>query len=162
MSTMPATVVSDCPTPTVSTMITSKPAASHSSIASRVFSATPPSEPADGLGRMKASSRWHKHSMRVLSPRIEPPDTEDDGSTASTATLLALLDQPNAERFDEGGFARARDTGDADADRACRCAATAHPAPLRARLMIRPGRFDQRDRLGQRAALPASTPSIQD
>ena len=57
-------------------------------MASRVFSATPPSEPADGLGRMKASSRWLSISMRVLSPRIEPPETDDEGSTASTASFL--------------------------------------------------------------------------
>ena len=40
------------PTPTVSTITTSYPAASHTSMASRVFSATPPSVPLDGLGRM--------------------------------------------------------------------------------------------------------------
>jgi len=37
---------------------------------------------------MKASSRWLSNSMRVLSPRMEPPDTDDDGSTASTASFL--------------------------------------------------------------------------
>ena len=42
-SIMSATAVSDWPTPTVSTITTSKPAASHSSIASRVRRATPPS-----------------------------------------------------------------------------------------------------------------------
>ena len=52
MSVMPATAVSLWPTPTVSTMTMSWPAASHTSIASRVFSATPPSVPDDGLGRM--------------------------------------------------------------------------------------------------------------
>ena len=57
-------------------------------MASRVFSATPPSDPADGLGRMKASSRWLSSSMRVLSPRMEPPETEEDGSTASTASFM--------------------------------------------------------------------------
>jgi hypothetical protein len=40
--------------PTVSTSTTSKPAASHNSIASRVFAATPPSVPDEGEGRMKA------------------------------------------------------------------------------------------------------------
>src|SRR5574343_272716 len=67
-------------------LITSWPAASQSSIASRVFSATPPSDPADGLGRMKASSRWARVSIRVLSPRMEPPVTVDDGSMANTAS----------------------------------------------------------------------------
>src|SRR5574343_951057 len=69
-------------------LITSWPAASQSSMASRVFSATPPSEPADGLGRMKASSRWASVSIRVLSPRMEPPVTVDDGSMANTASRL--------------------------------------------------------------------------
>ena len=49
---MPATAVSLWPTPTVSTMTMSWPAASQTSIASRVFSATPPSVPDAGLGRM--------------------------------------------------------------------------------------------------------------
>src|SRR5574343_755164 len=69
-------------------LITSWPAASQSSMASRVFSATPPSEPADGLGRMKASSLWSSVSSRVLSPRMEPPITVDDGSMANTASRL--------------------------------------------------------------------------
>ena len=83
---MPATAVSLWPTPTVSTITTSKPAASHNSSASRVCSATPPSAPEVGLGRMKAAGCTDSRSMRVLSPRIEPPETVDDGSTASTAT----------------------------------------------------------------------------
>ena len=48
---MPATTVSDWPTPTVSTRTTSKPAASQSSMVSRVIRATPPSVPPDGEGR---------------------------------------------------------------------------------------------------------------
>ena len=51
-STMPATVTSDWPTPTVSTITTSKPAASTSAMASRVRRATPPSVPDVGEGRM--------------------------------------------------------------------------------------------------------------
>ena len=72
--------------PTVSTSTTSKPAASHTSIASRVRWATPPSEPPEGDGRMKARSSWARLSMRVLSPRMLPPVTGLLGSTASTAT----------------------------------------------------------------------------
>jgi hypothetical protein len=85
-SVMPATAVSLWPTPTVSTMTMSCPAASHTRSASRVFSATPPSVPEAGLGRMKAPALTASCSMRVLSPRMEPPLTLDDGSTASTAT----------------------------------------------------------------------------
>ena len=49
---MPATVVSDWPTPTVSTSTTSYAAASSTSIAWLVARATPPRVPALGLGRM--------------------------------------------------------------------------------------------------------------
>ena len=87
MSTIECTTVSDCPTPTVSMKITSNPAASHSTIVSRVLRATPPSDPAEGEGRMKTSGLPEMLSMRVLSPRIEPPLRSDEGSMASTASL---------------------------------------------------------------------------
>ena len=48
--------------------------------------ATPPTVPPEGDGRMKAFGCRDSRSMRVLSPRIEPPETSEDGSTASTAT----------------------------------------------------------------------------
>ncbi len=83
---MPATATSDWPTPTVSTITTSNPAASQSSIASRVRRATPPRVPAVGDGRTNAESERVSSPMRVLSPRIEPPVRVLDGSTASTAT----------------------------------------------------------------------------
>ena len=86
-STIECTAVSDWPTPTVSMKITSKPAASHNTIVSRVLRATPPSEPADGEGRMKTSGLAEMLSMRVLSPKIEPPLRSELGSMASTASL---------------------------------------------------------------------------
>ena len=82
------TAVSLCPTPTVSTKIRSKPAASQRSIASRVFPATPPKVLREGLGRMKARLSKARRSMRVLSPRILPFERELLGSTAKTATFL--------------------------------------------------------------------------
>jgi hypothetical protein len=39
-----------------------------------------------GEGRIKASSDEASFSIRVLSPRIDPLETDDEGSTASTAT----------------------------------------------------------------------------
>ena len=81
------TAVSDWPTPTVSTMMLRYPAASHSSMVSRVRWATPPNEPREGDGRMKASSLAASVAMRVLSPRMLPPVRSLLGSTASTATL---------------------------------------------------------------------------
>ena len=104
---MPATATSDWPTPTVSTSTTSKPAASHSSIASRVRRATPPSVPPAGDGRMNASGwrgelapcgscrRGSSRRVRVL-----------DGSTASTATRWPCSTSVQAERLDERRLAR--------------------------------------------------------
>ena len=37
---------------------------------------------------MKASGRWQSCSIRVLSPRMEPPESDEDGSTASTASFF--------------------------------------------------------------------------
>ena len=85
-SVIPATAISLWPTPTVSTITTSWPAASATNRASRVFSATPPSVPEEGLGRIKACSWTDNFSMRVLSPKIDPPDKLDEGSIAKTAT----------------------------------------------------------------------------
>jgi hypothetical protein len=48
--------------------------------------ATPPSVPPVGEGRMNAAGLRDSSSIRVLSPRIEPPERGLDGSTASTAT----------------------------------------------------------------------------
>ena len=75
------------PTPTVSTSTTSKPAASQTSIASRVRRATPPSVPPVGEGRMNASSRRGELApsgscRRGSTRRLRLLD----GSTASTAT----------------------------------------------------------------------------
>ena len=85
-STMPATATSDWPTPTVSTRMTSKPAASQSAMVSRVARVTPPKVPAEGEGRTNAAGSTDRRCMRVLSPRIEPPLRVLEGSTASTAT----------------------------------------------------------------------------
>ena len=90
-STIEWAAVSDCPTPTVSTMMVSKPAASQSTIDSRVLRATPPSEPAEGLGRMKALSMVESSCIRVLSPRIEPRERSEEGSIARTASFFFCL-----------------------------------------------------------------------
>ena len=86
-STMEWQAVSDCPTPTVSTNILSKPAASQRMMVSRVLRATPPRLPADGLGRINELGCWASFSMRVLSPRMLPLVRSDEGSMASTASL---------------------------------------------------------------------------
>lgn len=86
-STIECTAVSLCPTPTVSTKILSKPAASQSMIVSRVLRATPPNEPADGLGRIKDFGWTDSFSMRVLSPKILPLERSLLGSIAKTANF---------------------------------------------------------------------------
>ena len=58
---------------------------------SRVLRATPPSDPADGLGRMNASFCTDSFSIRVLSPSIEPLVSSLLGSMASTASLPPRL-----------------------------------------------------------------------
>jgi hypothetical protein len=85
-STIERTVISLCPTPTVSTRMTSKPLASQISIVSRLLRETPPSMPPVGEGRIKAFGSLESFSMRVLSPRMLPRVTVLLGSTASTAT----------------------------------------------------------------------------
>ena len=85
-SAISATIVSDCPTPTVSISITSNPAASQRAVASRVRRATPPKWDWLGEGLINALGSRESKSIRVLSPRIEPPERADEGSTASTAT----------------------------------------------------------------------------
>ena len=86
-STMECTAVSLCPTPTVSTKILSKPAASHKTIVSRVFLATPPKEPADGEGRINAFFSLERASILVLSPNMLPLERSLLGSMANTASL---------------------------------------------------------------------------
>ena len=63
---------------------------------------------------MKASGARARCSMRVLSPRIEPPPKGEEGSTAKTAKLRPSLQQMQAESLDKGRLADARHAGDAD------------------------------------------------
>ena len=90
-STIECTAVSDCPTPTVSINIVSKPAASHNIIVCRVFFATPPNEPAEGEGLIKALGSFANSSILVLSPRMLPFVISLLGSTAKTAILRPSL-----------------------------------------------------------------------
>ena len=85
---MECTIVSDWPTPTVSIMIVSNPAASQSTMVSLVFLATPPKVDPEGEGRIKAFSSVTSCSILVLSPRILPLFTVLLGSTAKTAIFF--------------------------------------------------------------------------
>ena len=67
-------------------MTTSWPAASSTSIDSRVARATPPRCRPDGLGRTKAASLAVRPAIRVRSRGSSPPVRRELGSTATTAT----------------------------------------------------------------------------
>jgi hypothetical protein len=56
-------------------------------MASLVFLATPPRVPELGEGRTYAHECLDNSIILVLSPKIEPPLNEEEGSTAKTATL---------------------------------------------------------------------------
>ncbi len=87
VSAMRDTASSDCPTPTVSTRIRSKPAASRTSHTSRVEVARPPSEPRVAIERMNTPGSSAMLSIRIRSPSRAPPEKGLVGSTATTATV---------------------------------------------------------------------------
>ena len=91
--------------------------------------------------------------MRVLSPRIEPPETLDDGSIASTATRWPCVDQEQAERFDEGRLADAGDAGDAQAHRVAGVGEKRVEQGVGSMAVVGAGGFEERDGLGDGAAL---------
>ena len=122
---MSATAASDWPTPTVSTITRSKPAASQASSASRVRRATPPRVPPAGEARMKLRSLRASAGIRVLSPRIEPPERALEGSIASTASRLPVAMRARAEGLDEGGLAHAWRARDAEAHGPPACGSSA-------------------------------------
>jgi len=83
------TSTSTWPTPTVSTITGSNPTASNNRSASGTANANPPEWPRVAIDRMNATlglpSGAAKSSIRIRSPRIAPPVSGDEGSTASTA-----------------------------------------------------------------------------
>ena len=115
---MSATAVSDWPTPTVSTTITSKPAR----LAGQHRLPRAPGNAAQGVaGGRGADERLRRAGQLlhpVLSPRIEPPLRAEVGSTASTAMRWPRSITWRPERLDGGRLAHARHAGDAEPDRA--------------------------------------------
>ncbi len=87
------TSTSSWPTPTVSTMTTSHPAASRRSMASWVARARPPRAPRVAMERMKIPGSDAMRPMRMRSPRMAPPLNGEVGSTARIPTRL-----PSARR----------------------------------------------------------------
>ena len=88
------------------------------SIASRVFSATPPSVPPRGRGPDERArvDRQSLHARLVAEDRAAG-DARADGSTASTATRWPPADQVQAQRLDEGRLADPGNAGDAEPER---------------------------------------------
>ncbi len=112
---MSATAVSDWPMPTVSTRITSKPAASQSSMVSRVLAATPPSVPAAGEGRMKAFGSADKPRHPRLVAEDRAAGAGGGGIDREHRDLVPVPGEIGAERVDGGRLADPRGAGDADA-----------------------------------------------
>ena len=81
------TSTSSWPTPTVSMMIMSYPAASRMSTASNVPRASPPRAPRVAMLRTNTEGWLETSPMRMRSPRMEPPEKGLDGSTAMMPTL---------------------------------------------------------------------------
>ena len=82
------TSTSSWPTPTVSTITTSQPAASSRSMASWVARARPPRAPRVAMERMKIPGSAAIRPMRMRSPRMAPPLNGEVGSTARMPTRL--------------------------------------------------------------------------
>ena len=81
-----ATSTSSWPTPTVSISTTSQPAASRIVTTSCAVGASPPSWPRVAMLRMKTPSSPARVCIRILSPRIAPPENGLVGSTAIMPT----------------------------------------------------------------------------
>ena len=58
---------------------------------SRVLRATPPNEPADGDGRIKAKGLEDNCSILVLSPSMLPFERSLEGSIANTASFFPCV-----------------------------------------------------------------------
>ena len=82
-----AMATSACPTPTVSMMISSNPAASSTRMACGVEAASPPRWPRLAIDLMNTWSSAACSCIRTRSPSSAPPVNGEVGSTASTATL---------------------------------------------------------------------------
>ena len=91
--------------------------------------------------------------MRVLSPSTEPPLTELDGSTASTATRWPCADQVQAERLDQRRLADAGRARDAHAQRLARVRQELRHHVARERLVVGARRLGERDGLGEQPAV---------
>ena len=113
---MERTVISDWPTPTVSIQTLLKPAASQTSMVSRVRPATPPSEPREGEGRMKAFGSIDKlFHARFVAEDAAASDRTGGIDAQHGEFFSAIAKNVHAHFVEERAFANSGDTGDADA-----------------------------------------------
>jgi hypothetical protein len=93
--------------------------------------------------------------MRVLSPRIEPPETDDEGSHGQHGDALSPFDQIHPERLDEGRFAGTGSARDADPNGPSGVRQQCRQHLPRTPLVVAVRRLDEGDGLGQRPAATA-------
>src|SRR5262245_14673059 len=122
--------------------------------------ARPPRDAAEGAaGWARPDERLRRH-RQTRHARLVP---EDAAAGARARRIdrqhrdaLLLRDQVEPEGLDERALPRTRDAGHAHPDRATRLRQDLLEEPLRLRLIVGARALDQRDRLGQRAAIAAS------
>ena len=105
---------------------------------------------------MKAFGSFANRSIRVLSPRILPPLTLLEGSTASTATRRPAAVRRSPERLDERALSCTRNTANTDAVRAAGVRQQLNEQSLRLHFMIRAPALDERDGSGEGGAVARS------
>ncbi len=161
VSTIPATVTSDWPTPTVSTSTTSYAAASSTAIACTVARATPPRVPALGRGPDVGLGVGREPRHPGLVAEHRPAGAHAGRVDGEHADPVAGRGQPGAERLDERRLPDPGHAGDADPDGRLRSRCRRRPARSAARAPApgaRAGRLDQRDRLRDGGPPPSRTP----
>ena len=105
---------SSCPTPTVSMITKSRPAASSTSAASLVARASPPRWPRVAMLRMNTPASPACACMRTRSPRMAPPVKGLVGIDRDDAHGVPGRAQLGGQPIDERALARAWRAGDAD------------------------------------------------
>ena len=109
-----ATSISLWPVPTVSIRMMSLPAASSASITRTAAGDSPPRWPRLASERMNTPSSSSVAVMRMRSPRMAPPDTGLEGSTAMMPTVLPWARTWLGVGVDQRRLARPRRPREAD------------------------------------------------
>ena len=148
VSAISAISISDCPTPTVSTMMTSLPNASMSDTASAVAPETPPKCPRLAIERMNTSGSTKCSVSRMRSPSSAPCENGELGSTEMTPTVLPEPANERDERRATASICRPRAVR---SDRSSSRVRFADTGPGSDRLAV--ARLAKRNRAGERALL---------